>query len=286
MIEVDKVYLGDNLQILQDIPDESIDLICTDPPYNLRREVKKGHLQWHNRPKKHLYYDDTSRYKRSENTWIDTCDEWHDRNKDSEFYFIHHFCTPSELYYFEDMIKVLVELKRVLKRKGMFYWQCDWRTNYIFRIILNHIFKDRACFKNEIIWYYSNKISLYSLKKRYNNNYDSILFYSGDQRNSENINLECEQGTKNLMGSVWKIPFIQGKECVGYPTQKPLELYYRMIKTSSEVGDIVLDPFCGSGTVLVSAKELGRKYIGIDKKPEAIRISKERLSTPNLFYRK
>ena len=149
------------------------------------------------------------------------------------------------------MIPIIIELRRVLKRKGMLYWQCDWRTNYIYRIIINHIFKDRACFKNEIAWYYSNKCPIPSLKKKFSNNYDTILFYSGDQRNSDGINLEREYGTRKKMGTVWNIPFAKGKERVGYPTQKPVALYERIIKASSNEEDIVLDPFCGSGTTLL-----------------------------------
>ena len=69
-------------------------------------------------------------------------------------------------------------------------------------------------------------------------------------------------------------------ERVGYPTQKPVELLERVIKASSNQGDVVLDPFCGSGTRLRAAKTLDRKYIGIDQNPEAIRISENRLNPP------
>ena len=69
-------------------------------------------------------------------------------------------------------------------------------------------------------------------------------------------------------------------ETCNYPTQKPLKLLERIIRASSNQGDIVLDPFCGSGTTLRSAKTLGRKYIGIDQNPEAIRISENILNPP------
>ena len=70
------------------------------------------------------------------------------------------------------------------------------------------------------------------------------------------------------------------KNVTGYPTQKPIALLERIIKASSNQGDVVLDPFCGSGTTLRAAKTLGRKYIGIDQNPEAIRISENRLNPP------
>ena len=71
------------------------------------------------------------------------------------------------------------------------------------------------------------------------------------------------------------------KEWVEYPTQKPIALLERIIKASSNEGDVVMDPFCGSGTTLVAAKNLNRKYIGIDQNETAIKITKERLNVSN-----
>ena len=72
----------------------------------------------------------------------------------------------------------------------------------------------------------------------------------------------------------------KAKERTGYPTQKPIELLERIIKISTDAGDVILDPFCGSGTTLVAAKLLGRKYIGIDINPSAIELCKKRLDAP------
>ena len=81
------------------------------------------------------------------------------------------------------------------------------------------------------------------------------------------------------VGSIWvDIPIENKKERTGYPTQKPLKLLERIIKASSNKGDLVFDPFCGSGTTLVSAHNLGRRYIGCDISDEAIRITKKRLA--------
>jgi site-specific DNA-methyltransferase (adenine-specific) len=71
----------------------------------------------------------------------------------------------------------------------------------------------------------------------------------------------------------------QSKERVGYPTQKPLALMERIIKVSSNEGDVVLDAFCGSGTTLVAAQRLNRRFIGIDQSVRAITVSRERLET-------
>lgn len=84
------------------------------------------------------------------------------------------------------------------------------------------------------------------------------------------------------LSDVWEIPFLnpKAKERVGYPTQKPIELLERIIKISTDEGDTILDPFCGSGTTLVAAKLTDRKGIGIDINPEAVKISKQRLQNP------
>ncbi|MGQ0442675.1 MAG: DNA-methyltransferase, partial [Methylophilaceae bacterium] len=80
---------------------------------------------------------------------------------------------------------------------------------------------------------------------------------------------------------VWEIPFLnpKAKERTGYPTQKPILLLDRIIEVSTEEGDTVLDPFCGSGTALVAAKIKGRKFIGIDISEEAVNLTKSRLIT-------
>lgn len=84
------------------------------------------------------------------------------------------------------------------------------------------------------------------------------------------------------LNDVWEIPFLnpRAKERVGYPTQKPVELINRIIELVTDENDVVLDPFVGSGTTVVSAKMLNRRYIGIDKSEEAIKLAKERLSNP------
>jgi len=70
------------------------------------------------------------------------------------------------------------------------------------------------------------------------------------------------------------------KERLGYPTQKPEALLERIIKASSNPGDVVLDPFCGSGTTLAVAQKLGREWIGIDMNPDAIELVRQRLNQP------
>lgn len=84
------------------------------------------------------------------------------------------------------------------------------------------------------------------------------------------------------LSDVWEIPFLnpKAKERTGYPTQKPIELLERIIRLSSNEGNVVLDPFCGSGTTLVAAKLLNREYIGFDISTDAINLAKARLDLP------
>jgi adenine specific DNA methylase Mod len=83
------------------------------------------------------------------------------------------------------------------------------------------------------------------------------------------------------MGDVWDIGIIApvARERVDYPTQKPEKLLERLILSLTNVGDLVLDPYCGSGTTLAVAEKLGRQYVGIDESPIAIRVTRTRLAT-------
>lgn len=85
-----------------------------------------------------------------------------------------------------------------------------------------------------------------------------------------------------VLSDVWEIPYLNPKanERVGCPTQKPIILLERIIELVTDEGDSVLDPFCGSGTALVAAKLLQRKYIGIDKSNDAVQLAKQRLANP------
>ena len=81
------------------------------------------------------------------------------------------------------------------------------------------------------------------------------------------------------MKNWFEYPLVQGKVRTKHPTQKPLELIQKFIEISSNKGDIVLDPFIGSGTTAVAAKMLDRNYIGIEKNPEYVKIANERINS-------
>ena len=100
---------------------------------------------------------------------------------------------------------------------------------------------------------------------------------------SENGNTELMKEKKGVpLSDVWEIPYLnpKAKERTGYPTQKPILLLERIIKLVTTKGDTVLDPFCGSGTTLVAAQILGRKFVGIDQSKDAVELAKQRLKNP------
>ncbi|MDR1808817.1 MAG: HNH endonuclease [Prevotella sp.] len=114
----------------------------------------------------------------------------------------------------------------------------------------------------------------------YNKNKVEIAIREGRINLSEYARVHELGNTETTAPDVWEINYLnsQSKERTGYPTQKPLALLHRIIKASSNEGDIVMDPFCGCATTCVAAQQLGRKWIGIDIEKQAVDILIERLS--------
>jgi site-specific DNA-methyltransferase (adenine-specific) len=192
---------------------------------------------------------------------------------------------------------------RVLKDTGSLYLHCDSTASHYLKILLDEVF-GKNNFRNEIIWCYRGGGSS---KKDFGKRHDIIFRYSksGDYRfNADNVRIQYEAeglGRKdeamwgkhkgsdkiykpNPLGKIpedwWIINALNANspERTGYPTQKPLTLLHRIIKASSNEGDIVLDPFCGCATTCVAAQQLGRKWMGIDVEKQAVNILVERLS--------
>lgn len=207
----------------------------------------------------------------------------------------------------------LVESRRLLKETGTIFLHCDTTASHYIKVMLDEVFGFEN-FRSEIIWTYkrwSNSkngllnahqtIFFYSKSKSFKfnkiltdysvtTNIDQILqdrirnssgktIYKTDE-NGDTVSTNEKKGVP--LSDVWDIPFLnpKAKERVGYPTQKPILLLERIIDISTDEGDTVLDPFCGSGTTLVAAFLKGRKYIGIDKSAEAIALSQKRLDKP------
>jgi DNA modification methylase len=320
LIDTRVIYCGDNLVQLKRLPDACVDLIYIDPPFNSNRNYE-------------VFWGET-REKRA----------FEDRHASTEAYI--EFMRPR-----------CVELARVLKKSGSFYYHCDWHASHYVKVMLDQIFGENN-FQNEIIW--KRKQGRTGPISRFGVANDSILFYTGSDTYTFHVqyrpndpayiekmfrhvdekgrryridNLASPNPRPNLMyeykgykppvkgwaisrqkmeewdkagrlhfpkspdGRIQRKRYLdelkgeevqnlwddiepissQAAERLGYPTQKPLALLERIIKASSNPNDIVLDAFCGCGTALVAAENLGRQWIGIDVSPTACRVMAKRL---------
>lgn len=200
------------------------------------------------------------------------------------------------------MYERLLLMKDLLAEDGSIYVHCDWRVNSYIRIILDEIF-GKENYRNEIVWSYRTGGASV---RNWSQKHDTILFYSKTDKYRFNTQkekaytksksrkagiidygggeaefFEDEYGVYNwvIARDVWDIPYInsQAKERLDYPTQKPEELLEKIIRASSNEGDIVVDIFSGSGTTLAVAEKLGRKWIGADLGKFAIHTTRKRM---------
>lgn len=266
---------NDCLVALQSVDNESVDMAYLDPPFfTQKKQVLKD----------------------SNGQQYEFSDEWESRE--------------TYLIYIKER---LLEVKRVLKDSGTIFLHCDSTASHYLKILMDEVFGENN-FQSEIIWSYKRWSNS---KKGLLAGHQTIYFYSKtknykfntlfcDYSPTTNLDQILQERVRNNKGKstyrrdvdgnvvwgkekqgvplsdVWEIPFLnpKAKERTGYPTQKPVELLERIIKISTNEGDTVLDPFCGSGTTLVAAKLLGRKFIGIDMNSAAIELSKKRLQNP------
>ena len=201
----------------------------------------------------------------------------------------------------------LKEMHRVLKSTGSIYLHCDWHINHWIRCLLDDIFGYEN-FQNEIIWHYKNS-ALKAKSNKFRQNTDNIYYYAKNKGKHtwNDIFEKCEpyKASKHKFNSVTKkaerlrnengkidyffvdeikqdnlfqINALNSAENTKYATQKPKELIERIIKASSNEGDLVADFYLGSGTTCEVALELGRKFIGCDINPRAIEITLQRLT--------
>jgi site-specific DNA-methyltransferase (adenine-specific) len=200
------------------------------------------------------------------------------------------------------MIPRLLELRRVLRETGSIYLHCDTKSSHYLKLVLDHIFGEKN-FRNEIIWTYKgggrsrkffarkhDTIFFYSKSGNWTFNYRDILVDRTNRTyftDEEGKKYWLKYGKRYYLKDEGKVPEdcwtdidpLHGpyNERLGYPTQKPLALLERIIRASSNEGDIVLDPFCGCGTTLAAAQSLDRRWIGIYISPQAIEITSRRL---------
>jgi len=308
-----KLYFGDNLNIMREyVPDESIDLIYLDPPFNSKATYNV------------LFAEKNGTQSKAQITAFE--DSWHWCQESEETYYeiithstkkladmmqaMRSFLGTNDMMAYLTMMAVrLVEMHRVLKSTGSIYLHCDPTASHYLKLVIDAIFGVNN-FRNEIVWCYRRYTAS---SNRFQKIHDIILFYSKTDNaifNDIRIPYSDKSGTKDShykqdtngrwfrwqkrkgqepykiylsegvrLGDWWELQHINAsaKERLGYPTQKPEALLERIIKASSNEGDMILDPFCGCGTSIAVAEHLNRKWIGIDITHLAITLMKHRL---------
>ena len=281
---------------------ECVDLIYLDPPFNSNKTYEAP-----------IGSEAAGAAFKDSWTLSDVDEAWHGEIADREpaLYAIIDAAGQSHgkgmKSYLVMMAVRLLEMRRVLKDTGSIYLHCDPTASHYLKLLMDAVFGS-ACFRNEVVWHYRRWPAE---QRNFQRMHDIIIFYScrkgvnvfnklmyplslGTQkrwRGKKSNVAFAEDGTRMVtqmtdedsmgapMDDVWGIPVInsQAKERVGYPTQKPLALLERIIKASSNEGDVVLDPFCGCATACIAAEKLGRQWVGIDISPKAADLVKLRL---------
>lgn len=280
-IKTNVIYCGDCLEVLKKLSDNSIDLIYLDPPFFTNKKYENF---WVKDKMTILKFDDKDWYKFKSSIDADILkqyqhieERWKGGSKGLNVF----------IAYMRERIN---QCERVLKPTGSIYLHCDWHAGHYLKQMMDEVFDNN--FQNEIIWAYRTGGAT---KKRFSRKHDTIFFYSKSDRYTFNsikdriyydkpfFNPQQDKDGKYyadvLPVDVWEIPAVinVSKERLGYPTQKPESLMERIIKTSSNPSDIVLDPFCGCGTTIAVAQKLGRRWIGIDMARTACDVMKKRI---------
>ncbi len=252
-IDEHKLILGDVLEVLgSEIEDNSIDLIFADPPYNIGKNFNGFKDKW----------EFESDYLEWSYSWLNLC-------------------------------------VKKLKQNGSLYLMASTQSMPYFDLYL----RDRLTILSRIVWYYDS--SGVQAKNFYGSLYEPILYCVKDKRNytfnSSDILVEAKTGSvrklidyrkatpsvynsKKVPGNVWEFPRVRYRmpEYEEHPTQKPTSLLERIIKASSNEGDVVLDIFSGTFTTSFVAKQLNRKSIGIELQEKYLQIGLRRLQiTPD-----
>lgn len=238
-IKTNKLYTGDSIEILRTFPKNSVNLVFADPPFNIDYEYD-------------IYEDD-----KDAEEYISWTREWID------------------------------EALRVLKEDGSIYIAIGDEFAAEMRIELK---KRDVKLRNWIIWNYSfgqymqtkfgrcHTHIFYAVKDNEDFTWNDSEIRVPSARQSK-YNDSRANDTGKIPSDVWEFKRVAGthNERVDHPAQMPLDLLERVIRASSDEGDVVLDPFSGSGTTAVAAKSLGREYVGIELSENYISISEERL---------
>jgi modification methylase len=247
-LPVNQILHGNCLDILPTLPEKSVDLIFADPPYNLQLQQT-------------LYRPNRSRVDAVNDEW-DKFDSFDDYDG---------FCRSW-----------LGACRRVLKDTGSIWVIGSYHNIYRMGAIMQDL---GFWFLNDIVWIKTNPMPNFR-GVRFTNAHETLLWASKFQgaRYTFNHQLMKRLNDGLQMRSDWVLPICTGKERLknngkkAHSTQKPEALLYRILLASSNLNDVVLDPFFGSGTSGAVAKKLGRQWIGIEKEAQYIQLAQERIA--------
>ena len=302
------LYYGDNLDVLRrHVEDESVDLIYLDPPFNSNQDynVLFAEQDGTRSPAQIKAFGDTWRWDQAAAAAYRETVERGGQVSQVMQAFRTFLGENDVLAYLSMMAPRLLELQRVLKPTGSIYLHCDPTAGHYLKLLMDAVFGPEN-FRNEIVWHY-RKWS--TGKYAFQRNHDLLLFYSRSQTRERAFNqlymkraasTEKRFGTSKIVSGydeegrrlpsqmadeesqgvrqddVWSIGRVPPVKQL-FPTEKPRPLLERLIKASSNEGDVVLDPFCGCGTAVVSAQLMKRRWVGIDITHLAVNLIRHRL---------
>ena len=248
-LPINTILLGDAIENLNSLPENSVDLIFADPPYNLQLE-------------KDLW--------RPNMTKVDAVDDdWDQFNSFEE--------------YDQFTIAWLTAARRVLKDTGTIWVIGSYHNIYRVGTILQDL---GYWILNDILWIKTNPMPNFR-GVRFANAHETLIWAQKKKGEKYTFNHHAMKGLNDdkQMRSDWVLPICSGKERIrvngkkAHATQKPEALLYRVISSSSKPGDIILDPFFGSGTTGAVAKKLHRNWIGIERDEGYVKVAQDRIDS-------
>ena len=310
------LFWGDNIDFMRAMNSETVDLIATDPPFNKGRDF---HATPDSLAAGASFQD---RWKWDEESHPQFTDALRDDTENEEIWTVIESARASwgdDMGAFLCFMGVrLMEMHRLLKPTGSIYLHCDPTASHYLKALMDAVF-GRKNFRNEIVWNY--KYGGRS-KKSFGRKHDVILFYVRSKSapfyqdavrvpheeeslamNFRKVDEDGRRYREGTWGSGKKYRYYadEGRTCddvwtdinalhqsdkerTGYPTQKPLALYERIIRASSNLGDMVLDPFAGCATTCVAAERLERQWVGIDLWEETKDLTVSRLESEKRMF--
>ena len=244
----DKILIGDCLGELQKLPSESVDLVFADPPYNLQLERD---------------------LLRPNNSVVDGVDD--DWDKFSSFAEYDAFSRTW-----------LAECQRILKPNGAMWVIGSYHNIFRLGVALQDL---GFWIQNDIVWRKTNPMPNFR-GKRFTNAHETLIWAGRDRKARVTFNYEAMKALNDdlQMRSDWLFPICAGPERLkdgqgrkAHPTQKPEALLHRVLLATSNPGDVVLDPFFGTGTTGAVARRLGRKWIGIERDKDYAAVARARI---------